>query len=134
MCQCARPVPAVHHVFGVCGPALWTLVFRSWLGAYLTAEVLSSGICPLTTLKACVTMTPMPRIAASHRQASCGVVYGALAGTPMARLVERLDGRKNMKGFTIGFIVLWLVSALVSLTVTGVIIWAIVKLVLHFAG
>jgi len=37
-------------------------------------------------------------------------------------------------GIGIGFILIWLVSFLASLGLTGVIIWAIVKVVLHFTS
>lgn len=38
------------------------------------------------------------------------------------------------KAFPIWFIAVWLTGALLSLGAAGVVIWAIIKLVLHFTG
>ncbi len=45
-----------------------------------------------------------------------------------------LNTPKIAKGFGIGFVAIWLFSALISIAFIGVIIWAIIALVLHFTG
>ncbi len=43
-----------------------------------------------------------------------------------------MDVEKGFGKFIGGFAIIWFISAILSLAVTGVFIWAIISLVLHY--
>lgn len=50
----------------------------------------------------------------------------------MRNQYDKNDGL--ISSFGMGFVILWVATILLSLGLTGVIIWAIIKVVLHFTS